>query len=59
MIGSVIAIVLALLIISALTAWAYVRLDPVRPDPREMTDEQVAEIICGTGTEAPAPRRGV
>lgn len=53
MIWSVLAIALALMIIAALAAWAYVRLDPIRPDPRELTDEQVAEIICGTGTEWP------
>jgi len=53
MIWSFLAIGLALLIIAAICAWAYVRLDPVRPDPREMTDEQVAERLCGTGPEWP------
>ena len=57
MITALIAVGISILIIAAFCAWAYVRLEPVHPDPRELSDEQVAEIICGTGTEA--PRRGV
>ena len=47
------AVGIALLIIAALCAWAYVRLDPVRPDPRELTDAQVVDLLSGTGTEWP------
>jgi hypothetical protein len=57
MIWSVLAIALALMIIAALAAWAYASVPPITPDPREVTDQQVEDIICGTGTEA--PRRGV
>lgn len=53
MIWSVLAIAFALLIITALTAWAYASVPPIAPDHNELTDEQVAEIICGTGTEWP------
>lgn len=53
----IIAVLLTFAIIAAVCAYAYCQLEPIRPDSREVTDEQVAEIICGTGTEA--PRRGV
>lgn len=57
MMWSFLAIGFALLFLAAFTAWAYVRLDPIRPDPRELSDRQVADILSGTGTEV--PRRGV
>ena len=53
MITALIAVGISILIIAALCAVAYAKVEPIYPAPGELNDEQVAEIICGTGTEWP------
>ncbi|MCJ8518986.1 hypothetical protein ABID21_001890 [Pseudorhizobium tarimense] len=56
---AIIAIVITVLIIAAVCALIYSQVDPVRPDPSELADKRVSDIICGTGTEAPLPASNI